>query len=240
MIQGETIRHAGEISREGQEIERKTGRVIHTHIHTLVRDCVVSPKRRKRTRGDHWNETGGRSACANIVYSRVIPKWKREEGGEKKERERQRERIAASSSRVRARCGCNFQELTYLTTVNMGTLHTHNAYPLFILRSRQTFSITKSVSAVRPPLVVRKGSRGARGLRCLHPPARPLAPLPPCIRFNQNATSVGRARSTRSGTSSVAPSSYRSLETLRRLPAWLQMTWLILSIRHNYTHHVNP
>lgn len=53
VIQGETIRHAGEISREGQEIERKTGRVIHTHIHTLVRDCVVSPKRRKRTRGDH-------------------------------------------------------------------------------------------------------------------------------------------------------------------------------------------
>lgn len=43
---GGTIRHAGEISRKGQEIERKRG-----ELYTCARLCSVAVV--KRTRGDH-------------------------------------------------------------------------------------------------------------------------------------------------------------------------------------------
>lgn len=92
--------------------------------------------------------------------------------------------------------------LIYLTTVNMGTLRT-NAYPLFIWRSRQSFSISareiergrerEQCKALSFRSFVR--ARVHRDVRSPRPPSpQPFHPgHPPCIRFNQNATSVGRA-----------------------------------------------
>lgn len=129
---------------------------------------------------------------------------KREEKGrgrgkrERREKERERERRGSVEPR-----DCNFQELTYLTTVNMGTLHTHNAYPLFILRSRRNFFHRERESSEGPSV---SGTPWCARL-ALPPPAAAAAArssLLPCIRFNQNATSVGRARSSGSGTSLVA------------------------------------
>lgn len=178
-------------------------------------------------------------------------KEKKRRDGEEKGR-KTGERRGSPSSRVRARRGCNFQELTYLTTVNMGTLHTHihthththtfthtyththNAYPLFILRSRRTFSI-KSVSS-EPS--VRKGLAWSARL-APPPPSAVRSSLLPCIRFNQNATSVGRARSSRSGTSSVAPS-YRPFEALRRITSVTTNDLTHIEYSPNCIHHVNP
>lgn len=97
-----------------------------------MRDCVVSPERSILT-GDCRNETGGPRAPGNLVCVIILKKLRKE-----------RKEARGSIEPV---CGCNFQELTYLTTVNLGTLHTMHILCSFYVAD-ETFSIEKNERAV--------------------------------------------------------------------------------------------
>lgn len=86
-----------------------------------------------RVAGDGRNETGGCArACVNLV---TILKQKK--GGENKKRKREKER--GRRAVLSSRGGCNFQELTYLTTVNLGTLHTMHILCSFYVADKNFF-----------------------------------------------------------------------------------------------------
>lgn len=135
----------------------------------------------------------------------------------------------------RAGGGCNFQELTYLTTVNLGTLHTKCISSVhFHVADENFFHREARERRTLPPLFSsRSWGYGAvvrevvRGPPPIHP--SPPAPLPPCIRFNQNATSVGRCALIEIGRESRARGYYLSINM--RESVTTNVIWLILSIR---------
>jgi len=168
-----TILRDGKYADESVDVERgKETRTRHRIRSRRGEDAFVADNRESRCGTDRPR------ALVNIVYLRntvIIPKRaKRRKGARRKRAFPQR---AARCGRVRF-----FQELTYLTTVNMGTLHTMHILCSFYVADG-SFSIARANSGSGClTMVVRKGLARRAKLAASVPPPPPsvLSSIPSC------------------------------------------------------------
>lgn len=122
------MKYSLEKYRERRRQEERKGESIRARLYRVA-----------GTKRTHWRSSkrdrGTARTCVNLVHVIILKKKKI-----KKERKEARGSIESV-------WGCNFQKLTYLTTVNMGTLHTMHILCSFYVAD-ETFSIERSERAV--------------------------------------------------------------------------------------------
>jgi len=167
-----TILRDGKYADESVDVERgKETRTRHRIRSRRGEDAFVADNRESRCGTDRPR------ALVNIVYLRntvIIPKRAKRRKGQEKAR------LSSAGRAMRARE--IFQELTYLTTVNMGTLHTMHILCSFYVADG-SFSIARANSGSGClTMVVRKGLARRAKLAASVPPPPPsvLSSIPSC------------------------------------------------------------